>query len=179
MSAARKVLAKKGLDATRVSEIVKEAGVSQGTFYLYFDSKNSIIKALTEEMMKNVLVDVRNQIRGIQTCEEELAKGIEAAFHQMSTYRDIFAILNNGCGIAVNPSDWGELFQPYYDLLELHIEKWQAAGQVDPSFDPSMIARVIVSVTEQAVEDCFIYRSELPVDAYIDNVTRFVIKALK
>ena len=32
----RKVLREKGYDSTTVSDIVKEAGVAQGTFYLYF-----------------------------------------------------------------------------------------------------------------------------------------------
>src|SRR5262245_44500387 len=39
LAAAVEVFAAKGYTATRVSDIVREAGVAQGTFYLYFKSK--------------------------------------------------------------------------------------------------------------------------------------------
>ncbi len=58
LRAAREVLAEKGLDAARVSEIVGRARVAQGTFYLYFPSKFSLVVALTEQVMGEVLVAV-------------------------------------------------------------------------------------------------------------------------
>jgi AcrR family transcriptional regulator len=39
----------KGLHATKVSDIVKEAGVAQGTFYLYFKNKDDIFLAIVEK----------------------------------------------------------------------------------------------------------------------------------
>ena len=50
LQAAREVLATKGLEAAKISDIVARAGVAQGTFYLYFPSKSSLVIALTEEM---------------------------------------------------------------------------------------------------------------------------------
>lgn len=39
LKAAIDVIPEKGLDKTSISDIVKKAGVAQGTFYLYFSSK--------------------------------------------------------------------------------------------------------------------------------------------
>ena len=50
LDAARSILAEKGFEATTVSEVVAKAGVAQGTFYLYFPSKASLVEALCEEM---------------------------------------------------------------------------------------------------------------------------------
>src|SRR5215472_17408382 len=43
LQAAREVLAEKGYEATKVSDIVARAGAAQGTFYLYFPSKLSLV----------------------------------------------------------------------------------------------------------------------------------------
>lgn len=45
LSAALKLFAEKGLHDTKVSEIAAEAGVSQGTVYWYFDSKEELFEA--------------------------------------------------------------------------------------------------------------------------------------
>jgi len=51
VSAAMELFAKKGFDKTTVDEIVAKAGVAKGTFYLYFKSKEDLIKELAFEVM--------------------------------------------------------------------------------------------------------------------------------
>ncbi len=51
VSAAMELFAQKGFDKTTVDEIVAKAGVAKGTFYLYFKSKDDLIKELAFEVM--------------------------------------------------------------------------------------------------------------------------------
>ncbi len=51
IAAAMRLFAKKGFDKTTVEEIVAEAGVAKGTFYLYFKSKDDLIKEIAFEVM--------------------------------------------------------------------------------------------------------------------------------
>ncbi|WP_099210037.1 TetR/AcrR family transcriptional regulator [Thermococcus henrietii] len=51
VSSAMELFAKKGFDKTTVDEIVARAGVAKGTFYLYFKSKDDLIKELAFEVM--------------------------------------------------------------------------------------------------------------------------------
>jgi len=62
INAATKIFAKKGFYQTKVSEIAKEAKVADGTIYLYFENKDSILISLFEEQMKRVLDDMREEI---------------------------------------------------------------------------------------------------------------------
>jgi TetR/AcrR family transcriptional regulator, fatty acid metabolism regulator protein len=55
IQAATKIFAKKGFFQAKVSDIAKEAGVADGTIYLYFDNKDDILISLFEEQMKKVL----------------------------------------------------------------------------------------------------------------------------
>ena len=49
-AAAARVFAERGVANTSVSDIVKAAGVAQGTFYLYFATKDDVVLAVVDEM---------------------------------------------------------------------------------------------------------------------------------
>lgn len=54
LAAAERVFARHGFFAARVSEIAKDAGVADGTIYLYFKSKDDLLISLFENRMKQV-----------------------------------------------------------------------------------------------------------------------------
>jgi TetR/AcrR family fatty acid metabolism transcriptional regulator len=62
IDAAAKVFAKKGFYKAKVSEIAQEAGIADGTIYIYFDHKDDILISLFEEKMKEVLDNMRKEI---------------------------------------------------------------------------------------------------------------------
>jgi len=51
LAAALKTFSSKGFAATKLSEVAKEAGVSKGTLYLYFESKEALFKAVVSEFV--------------------------------------------------------------------------------------------------------------------------------
>jgi TetR/AcrR family fatty acid metabolism transcriptional regulator len=55
IQAATKIFAQKGFFQAKVSDIAREAGVADGTIYLYFENKDDILISLFEEQMKTVL----------------------------------------------------------------------------------------------------------------------------
>src|SRR6478735_6963116 len=54
LEGARKVFLAQGFDGASMGEIAKVAGVSKGTLYVYFDSKESLFEALTTEEKKGL-----------------------------------------------------------------------------------------------------------------------------
>lgn len=49
LSAALEIFTEKGFAAARVEDIAKRAGLSKGAVYLYFESKDAMLKALVEQ----------------------------------------------------------------------------------------------------------------------------------
>jgi AcrR family transcriptional regulator len=49
LAAALRCFASNGFHSTVIADIVREAGVSQGTFYLYFKTKDDVIAALADD----------------------------------------------------------------------------------------------------------------------------------
>jgi len=61
-AAAAEVLATKGVRDTSISDIVKAAGVAQGTFYLYFASKDEVILAVAETVAERIVEAITTQL---------------------------------------------------------------------------------------------------------------------
>ncbi len=56
---AEELFLKSGYNETAVSDIVKRVGVSQGTFYYYFKSKEDILNAIIERYIDDIKVGVK------------------------------------------------------------------------------------------------------------------------
>ena len=62
VSAAEAVFAKQGVANTAVSDIVKAAGVAQGTFYLYFDSKDDAVLAVVDRIAQGLVEETTDRV---------------------------------------------------------------------------------------------------------------------
>jgi AcrR family transcriptional regulator len=61
-AAAARLFAERGVANTAVSDIVKAAGVAQGTFYLYFESKDDVVLAVVDEMAGQMIGQIHGAI---------------------------------------------------------------------------------------------------------------------
>src|SRR5699024_7542328 len=61
-----------GIEQTTVSDIVKQSHSAQGTFYLYFPSKLSLMPAIAEEMGKELVKRMREKISESMTIDEQM-----------------------------------------------------------------------------------------------------------
>lgn len=60
---ARGIASEQGLDAINIRALAKQAGVASGTVYNYFESKDDILLAITEEYWRKALEELREEIR--------------------------------------------------------------------------------------------------------------------
>jgi AcrR family transcriptional regulator len=89
IAAAREAFAHKGISGTTVSDIVKAAGVAQGTFYLYFETKHDVVNAMAEEMV-DAMVDA---------IERSVTDEHVGAVAKFLAFRDaILALANDAAG---------------------------------------------------------------------------------
>lgn len=58
LEAALKVFAQKGFAAARMEDIAREAGVTKGTIYLYFENKEAVFKSLVRESVGATIATV-------------------------------------------------------------------------------------------------------------------------
>ena len=73
-AAALDLFVERGFAATRLDEVAARAGVSKGTLYLYFDSKEALFKAVVEEAIVPLLVAAEQQMAEYQGSSFELLR---------------------------------------------------------------------------------------------------------
>lgn len=69
IDASIRIFARQGYAQTSVSEIIDEANVARGTFYLYFKSKKDIFNAILDRFMMEVIQGV-TKINALQAANE-------------------------------------------------------------------------------------------------------------
>ena len=69
VNSAIKTFGEKGFWNTRVSDIVKNAGVAQGTFYLYFKSKEDCFRFIIKEIQEKILSEVNQADAIFEVCK--------------------------------------------------------------------------------------------------------------
>lgn len=78
------VIAENGYHQSQVSKIAKQAGVADGTIYLYFKNKEDILISLFREKMGDFVEKIGKQIAGKATATEKLLTLVEAHFAMLS-----------------------------------------------------------------------------------------------
>lgn len=76
LDSAQRVISQKGFSSARVSDIVADAGVAQGTFYLYFKCKQDIILEIAKQITfaQNSRIEKFEQVGDYITKEEFIAQ---------------------------------------------------------------------------------------------------------
>ncbi len=83
------VIAENGYHQAQVSKIAKQAGVADGTIYLYFKNKEDILISLFQEKMGSFVEKIEEQIAGKATAAEKLLMMVETHFKILSEDRHL------------------------------------------------------------------------------------------
>jgi len=75
-SAALDLFVEKGYAATRLEDVAAQAGVSKGTLYLYFDSKEALFKAVVREGLLPALAEAEGLVAGFSGSSDALLREV-------------------------------------------------------------------------------------------------------
>lgn len=176
LRSARALFANKGFAATTVSQIVRDAGVAQGTFYLYFPSKGEILNAFAEQMRHEMTAAVEPVMRQERPLRELIEPFVQAAFDVASRYRDVLGMAE--AEAMLRRADQDVRRTARFQQIESMLRRDQAAGWLDPTLDARIAARLISGVLERAARDCFRDQIDIPVAHYRQVLIDFIRRAL-
>ena len=150
LAAAERIFARHGFFAARVSEIAKEAGVADGTIYLYFKSKDELLISLFEQRMTQVNAELRAAIAG-KPPREQLRAFIAAYLQMVSDEPDAAEVL------TVELRQSGKFMKEYdnpqfAELLRVLagiITEGQGSGELDATIPSHIAARMIFGILDE------------------------------
>jgi len=72
LDAALELFIEKGFAATRSEEVARRAGVSKGTLYLYYPSKEELFKAVVRQNLSNLIAEGQEKVASFEGSTSEL-----------------------------------------------------------------------------------------------------------
>jgi AcrR family transcriptional regulator len=164
LAAARAIFARDGFVDARIGDIAAAAGVSHGTFYTYFASKEAIFRELVIRLSDEI---AEMQLpAGAGASPTERIEFANRTYIRM--YRQNAALIATLEQASTLNEDIRQLRKdirrPFLERNAAAIRRWQAAGQVDHDLDPDYAAAALGAMVER-----FMYISEVLADAEFDE----------
>jgi AcrR family transcriptional regulator len=179
LKAAIDVISEKGLDKTSISDIVKKAGVAQGTFYLYFSSKNALIPAIADNLLTNTLEGIKEKVEGKEDIWDVLDVVIDETFNITDSYKDVIVLCYSGLAIDYSMEKWEAIYKPYYSWLEDVINKAIENNQVVADINVKWTAQIIINLIENAAERFYIsHEQDDTLEVFKAEIFKFLRRSL-
>lgn len=154
--AAIDVISEKGLDQTSISDIVKKAGVAQGTFYLYFSSKKALIPAIADNLFGMTLERIKEKAESKKKLWDALEIVVDETFKITEEYKDVIVLCYSGLAIEHSLEKWEAIYQPYYRWFENLLNQAVQANEIEADLNVKWTAKTMINMIENAAERFYI-----------------------
>jgi AcrR family transcriptional regulator len=98
LAAGRRVFSDLGYGAASVRDVVRETDLATGTFYNYFPDKESVLRALVDEITVEARARVRTARMAATTLEGFVSGGFRAYFEFLAEDPDTVALMRRNSG---------------------------------------------------------------------------------
>jgi len=133
LASALAVFSQKGFHASNVSDVAAHAGVSQGTIYWYFDSKEELFDAAIMEYFADFGTEMISALEGGGTASEKLrvlAKNMDRFVAEAQQVLVAFlSYWASGQGQQKSAQLWIEVLREYADYMVAVIEQGISTGE--------------------------------------------------
>lgn len=165
LAGAAEVFAERGFFNARITDITKAAGVSAGTFYTYFDSKEEILCALLDSFGETLPPAFPvAPIGGLDAVRRWLHDALADAVAQFSQNARIWRAVQQA---ALGREQVREMVRDQQDevvaLVDAAIRPLLDGGLAKPNTPTKFAARALVAMTEESLFQWYLLQ-EVPVD---------------
>lgn len=182
--AAADIFCGKGYGGTRISDIVARAGVAQGTFYLYFESKTAIFQQLVDNFFAHLMSETlgRNPATSIYESDDMIIQ-IRAIWRTILAYcrsQPQLTSLVMRESHALGPThriQIAEHYQRVVDALLSYTKEAMTRG-IARQITPELAAWVILGMVERAIHYAVFVAPEADLDLISDDLVRFELGGL-
>jgi len=156
LDAALKCFSRDGFHNTTTADIVRESGVSQGTLYLYFATKDEMIAALADDRHQNeaflnaLAQREQDPIRGLLALIELHGSGLTDADRLDGRRVGVQGWAEALRNPRIHDSVVGGMATVREAIVRL-VERGQHTGQIRPDVDPAAVARTLIATFQGLV----------------------------
>ncbi|CEI82493.1 TetR family transcriptional regulator [Oceanobacillus oncorhynchi subsp. incaldanensis] len=179
LESAYQIFKEKGLEDTRVSQIVKKAGIAQGTFYLYYNSKMDVLPDLAQQIISNYTQYLTEHGDIEAGLDANLRLAIDRIFEVNQEDRTIPSIVYAGITRSGDIDKWKVIYRPLYDLIADYLKAAKANGEIREDIHPDYYSEFVISLIESTARGLILFQhSPEEVEKYKEELSSFILNAV-
>lgn len=175
-----RVFAAKGFFNSKVADIAREAGIADGTVYLYFKSKDEILHSIFDRAMSDFIEEGRNELTSLADPVERLRTVARLHLERLSSDRDLAVVfqveLRGSTKFMREFSAAG--FAEYLDIIRKTIEDGQKQGVFRTDMKPIVCAKILYGALDEMVTNWILSPNNYPLPPMADEVMKIFLGGL-
>lgn len=176
LEAASRVFTKDGYVDARMSDVAREAGLSLGGLYRYFENKEDLFSSVIRDLHEELFARSRSSTPINEDPETAL---FEANLGYLQHYHDNSGVMRAFIAATTVEERFTTI---WWTMRERHVARFVHAIENDEriqldGLDPATVARAMASLVEQTAYTTFAYAALNTVTVDVETVARIVTRA--
>jgi TetR/AcrR family fatty acid metabolism transcriptional regulator len=180
LRAAIKVFAGKGYFNSKVSDVAGEAGIADGTVYLYFKSKEEILHSIFDRAMEAFISEGKSELALIPDPAEKLKRIAQMHLERLGADRDLAIVfqveLRGSTKFMQEFSAAG--FAEYLDIIRVTVAEGQKSGVFTANIKPVVCAKILYGALDEMVTNWILSKKPYPLAPMADEVLKIFFGGL-
>ena len=173
LRAATKVFARSGYFNSKVADVARVAGVADGTVYLYFKSKEEILRSLFDRGVGEAVADARARTSALSDPRDKLREIARLHLERLGADRDLAVVfqveLRGSTKFMEEFSAAG--FAEYLALIRETFEEGQRAGAFRRELNAKVVAKVLFGALDEMATNWILSPRRYKLAPLADQVT--------
>lgn len=164
LNAATKVFADKGYFNAKVADIAAEAGIADGTVYLYFKSKDEILHSIFDRAMAEFIGEGRRELAEIVGPAARIKRVAELHLEKLGAERDLAVVFQVELrGSTKHMQEFSAAgFAEYLEIIRGTIEEGQRQGAFRSDIKSIIAAKILYGALDEMVTNWVISNKPYP-----------------
>jgi len=180
LEAAVKVFARQGFYQSTVAQIAREAGVADGTIYLYFKNKDDILVNFFDYKTKQVFERFRAEVNQAESGLDKLRNLIRRHLAEFQRDRDMAILYQVGTHQIdrLAEDQIREMSKMYQDLVSEIVEAGQQEGSIRKDLYVGLVKRFILGGVDEVINTWLHSEREYDLVSMADPLVELFVRGI-
>ena len=179
LKSAKELFDQYGIENTRISAIVKKSKIAQGTFYLYFKSKQDLLSKLSIDSIQEYSDYLKEHTDVEQGVYHLLELSIDRIITMSKDSPKLTLIVFASVNEVMEESDWEMLYEPLRTVLKERLLYSMKAGDVRSDLNVEYTITFIISLIESTAKRFITVQQDDDIDRYKKELIEFIMNAIQ
>lgn len=178
--AAIRVFARNGFFNSKVADVAKDAGVADGTVYLYFKNKEDLLISIFNYTIDEAIETARKELTILDNPGEKILKLARLHLSLMGRDENLAKVFQ----VELRQLKFMEQFSTsklsvYFEFIRTAIEEGQQTGFFRTAINPQIAAKVLYGALDEMVTNWILSRKEYNLSDMADPVVDIFLNGVK